>query len=125
MDDLLADEEKEQADVEEQDETEGQPPQNVEGFEPVTEPSVEIPPPNERFAKELPPPKVAYYNFETAMKRVVGGIKVCRSIWDPSCFLIDKHRRINGRSAILPWNPGRADSNATDWMDFAVRLKEV
>lgn len=73
---------------------------------------------------EPPPPQVHYFDYETAMKRVdKQGIKVCRSIWDPMCFLVDPHRRVNGSGATLPWNPGRADRSATDWMDFAVRTQ--
>lgn len=74
---------------------------------------------------EPPPPQVNYYSFETAMKRVLKGIKVCRSIWPPDCFLIDLYRRMNGRNAVCSWNPGKEDKNAGDWMDFAVRLRET
>lgn len=74
---------------------------------------------------EPPVPQVQCYGFETAMKRVVRGIKVCRNVWDPQCFLTDKYRRVNGNGAMLSWNPGRADKKATDWMDFTVRLQKV
>lgn len=117
MDELLEEEEKEEV----EEETEDSSQETEELASTIASDAKEILSP-----VEPPVPQVQYYDYKTAMRRVESaGIKVCRGVWDPSCFLTDKHRRVNGRGAVLPWNPGREDKNATDWMDFAARLQGV
>lgn len=111
MEDILKAEEVEVEEVAEE-ETEGQPVKFQEGFEPKTDESVEVPPPN-----------VQHYDYEEAQNRIAKGIKVCRSIWHPACFLLDYCHRSSPEGAFLPWNPGQEDKKAADWMDYAVRME--
>jgi hypothetical protein len=90
---------------------------------------VEIPPPNEPEITEgeekgMGEPVVdkRFYNFEKATANLNKGIKVCRAIWHPACFLTDHHRWVNPDGAILPWRAGGEDQEATDWMNYSDKI---